>query len=120
MDFDQGTPIWRQLLDSFQRRIVAGTWPAGEQIPSVRELAADFGVNPNTVQKALAELERDGLAETRRGLGRYVTENTKMVRNLGTGLARSAAKDFIHTMKTLGFSQTEATELLQDNWKESD
>ena len=120
MEFDQGAPIWRQLLDGFQRRIVAGVWAPGSQVPSVRDLAAEFAVNPNTVQKALAELERAGLAETQRGLGRFVTEDKDVIRRLGEELAEAATKEFVRTMKTLGIDQAQAGDLLKRNWKEGD
>lgn len=118
MDFDVGVPIWRQLLDRFQRRIAAGQWPPGTQMPSVRDLATEHGVNPNTVQKALAELERAGIAETRRGMGRYVTDNAQTIRELGRALASDSARVFIVDMQTLGIDLSEAEEILRTQWKE--
>lgn len=118
MDFDVGVPIWRQLLDRFQRLIAAGQWPPGTQMPSVRDLATEHGVNPNTVQKALAELERAGIAETRRGMGRYVTDNAQTIRELGRALASDSARVFIADMQTLGIDLSEAEEILRTQWKE--
>mgnify|MGYP001578707251 CR=1 FL=1 len=66
MEFDPGQPIWLQLVREFTRRIATGAWPAGERVPSVRDLASELGVNPNTVQRALAELERTRLAVAER------------------------------------------------------
>lgn len=117
MNFDVGTPIWRQLFDEFSRLIAAGQWPPGSQIPSVRELAAAHGVNPNTVQKALVELERVGVAETRRGLGRYVTDNAAAIRSLGRRLACEAARIFVADMKTLAVDLPEAEALVKTQWK---
>ena len=66
MEFDPSVPIWLQLTGEFTRRVVTGSWPPGAKIPAVRELAVDLKVNPNTVQRALAELERSGLTRTER------------------------------------------------------
>ena len=71
MDFDASRPIWLQLREEFTRRIVIGRWAPGKQIPGVRELAVELGVNPNTVQRTLAELERDGLCRSERAVGRF-------------------------------------------------
>lgn len=117
MNFDVGTPIWRQLFDKFSRLIASGQWPPGEQIPSVRELATTHGVNPNTVQKALAELERVGVAETRRGMGRYVTDDTQPIRQLGQSLAREAARVFVADMKTLAIDLAQGEALVKTQWK---
>ena len=77
MDFDASRPIWLQLREEFTRRIVIGRWAPGKQIPGVRELAVELGVNPNTVQRTLAELERDGLCRSERAVGRFVTDALK-------------------------------------------
>jgi len=71
VDFDASRPIWLQLREEFTRRIVIGRWAPGKQIPGVRELAVELGVNPNTVQRTLAELERDGLCRSERAVGRF-------------------------------------------------
>lgn len=117
MEFDAGVPIWSQLLDRFQRRIVSGDWTPGSQVPTVRDLAADFGVNPNTVQKALAELERTGLAETRRGLGRFVTADLSAIGRVGRELASETTNNFVSTMKSLGLGKTETVELVEKIWE---
>ena len=70
--YDTNVPIYLQLIEKIQRMIVTGEWRAGERIPAVRELALAFGVNPNTMQRALAELERDGLLFSERTTGRYI------------------------------------------------
>ena len=70
---DSDRPIYAQLLELIQMRIISGHYPAGSRLPSVRELAAEAGVNPNTMQKAFSELERNGLIWTQRTAGRFVT-----------------------------------------------
>ena len=74
MEFDATRPIWLQLVAEFSRRIAVGLWPPGHRIPGVRDLAAELNVNPNTVQRSLAELERQSLCYTDRTAGRYVTD----------------------------------------------
>lgn len=75
MSVDDSRPIWIQLVDTFSHNIVTGKWPAGSQIPSVRELAIDAGVNPNTIQRSLSQLDTAGLTVTERTQGRFVTSD---------------------------------------------
>ena len=72
-------PIWLQLSQQLARRILVGAYPPGSRLPSVRELAAEAGVNPNTMQRALAQLEQDGLARADRTAGRLVTQDTAVL-----------------------------------------
>jgi DNA-binding transcriptional regulator YhcF (GntR family) len=85
MEFDTSSPIWVQLVGDFSRRIVTGEWPAGGRIPGVREIAVDVGVNPNTVQRALAEMEREGLCRSERTAGRFVTDDMQRIDRPGRG-----------------------------------
>ena len=80
-------PIYAQLVDQIQRMIVTGIFPAGSRLPSVRELAAEAAVNPNTMQRALVKLEEDGLLYTQRTSGRYVTEETERIMEVKRALA---------------------------------
>ena len=82
MDFDNNRPIYIQLLEDFKIKISTGEWEAGDKIDSVRNLATDYKVNPNTIQRALAELEREGLCESQRTIGRFVTEDEKKIKSL--------------------------------------
>ena len=85
-------PIWMQLSEQMARRIVAGQYPPGSKLPAVRELAADAGVNPNTMQRALAQLENDGLAVSNRTAGRMVTENIAAIEAVRRNMARQLAE----------------------------
>ncbi len=116
MDFDTSTPIWLQLVAEFTRRIATGAWPPGGKVPSVRELAAECGVNPNTVQRALAELERDHLAVAERTAGRFVTTDTDRVQTARLSLAAAAADAFVATARGLHLSPDAARTLLTDRW----
>ena len=105
-------PIYAQILERIQMQIVSGVYQPGTKIPSVRELAADAGVNPNTMQKALAELERSGLVMTQRTSGRVVTEDLNMIKETRNQLAGEQVKDFLNRMKDLGFNKEDIIDLL--------
>ena len=117
MQFDPSAPIWLQLVDEFVRRIVTGRWPSGEKIPAVRELAALLLVNPNTVQRALAELERRGLARSERTAGRFVTDDASLIDEARGDLAAGAAADYARRARRLGMSLTAARDLLGRQWQ---
>lgn len=116
-DLDNDRPIYLQLMERIQQDIVSGVYKAGDKLPSVRELAIDAAVNPNTMQKALSELERDGLVHSRRTSGRFITEDETMLKNLMDELASRHIQDFMEKMKQLGFQEKETLEKLQDTIK---
>lgn len=116
MHLDNSRPIWAQLVDEFRRRIVSGEWASGEKVPSVRELGIELGVNPNTVQKALGEVDRFGLTTTERTAGRFVTNDAVAIAAGRAALATSSADDFVASATRLGMSQGEAEALLAERW----
>lgn len=106
-------PIYAQIVEKLQMQIVSGACLPGSKLPSVRELAAEASVNPNTMQKAFTELERSGLIATQRTSGRFVTEDQNMITETRQALAREQIRQFIETMKKLGFSRNEILALLE-------
>ena len=120
MQFDTASPIWVQLVAEFSRRIVVGNWPAGSRVAGVRELAVDLGVNPNTVQRALAELEREGLARSERTAGRFVTSDEERINTVRAELAREAADDFVNRARGFGMQRTQARALIDERWDQHD
>lgn len=112
-DLDSDRPIYAQLLERIQFQIVSGVYRAGDKLPSVRELAAEASVNPNTMQKAFAELERSGLIVTRRTSGRFVTEDTDMIAQIRTGLAKEEINAFLARMQDLGYSTGDIIRLIE-------
>ncbi|GAA4522786.1 GntR family transcriptional regulator [Brachybacterium paraconglomeratum] len=120
MQFDSSLPIWMQLVTEFSRRIVVGQWPAGVRIPGVRGLAADLGVNPNTIQRALSELEREGLCRSERTSGRFVTEDADRIDRLRADLAEEAADVFIEHAHGFGMGRVQAQQLLSERWEHHD
>ena len=111
-NLDSDRPIYAQLLERIQLQIVSGTYGPGDKLPSVRELAAEASVNPNTMQKAFAELERSGLIVTKRTSGRFVTEDKNMITQIRTQLAKEEINAFIAKMKELGFEKKDIITLL--------
>ena len=112
-EFQDHLPIYAQLMDTLKRRIITGRYLPGEKLPSVRELAAEAGINPNTVQRAFSELEREGLIYTQRATGKYVTENADEIKTARQELAKSQVADFLTTMQSLGYSVGDVIVLLQ-------
>jgi len=116
MEIDESRPIWAQLVDEFCRRIAAGEWPSGCRLPSVRELALDLGVNPNTVQKALAEVDRRGLTSTERTSGRFVTTDAAAISAARQAIAAETVDGFALMLSGLGMGLAEASDLLARRW----
>lgn len=114
---DSDRPIYAQLVERIQMQIVSGLYNPGDKLPSVRELAAVAAVNPNTMQKAFAELERSGLIITQRTNGRTVTEDAELIRNTRQLLAKDHLSDFFTKMKELGFGKEEILELVSNSYE---
>lgn len=112
-DFNTTTPIYVQIIEQIKLRIAIGEYKTGEKLLSVRELAAEAEVNPNTMQKALSELERDGLLYTQRTAGRFITGDGSVISNLRERLAGEQLDTFLTQMKKLGYTPEEAMELLK-------
>ncbi len=113
MDFElqSSRPIWQQLAEQLGRRIVTGVYPPGSRFPTVRELAAEAGVNPNTMQRALGQLESEGLVITNRTAGRTVTEDAGVFDAMRKRLAAELREKYFSDMKELGFSRAQAAEI---------
>lgn len=118
MQFDTDRPIYLQILEDFKSKISSGLWQPGARIDSVRNLAKEYGVNPNTVQRALSELERDGLCKSQRTKGRFVTEDEKLIGSLSKNAFDLICDDFINSAKSLNIGKDEAIKGLIDYWEE--
>lgn len=114
---DNDRPLYLQLMERIQMDIISGKYSAGDKLPSVRDLALAASVNPNTMQKALSELERSGLVYSQRTSGRFITENQEMLQKLKYSLAGEHIKEFINKMKSLGFDEEELCNLLNETLK---
>ena len=111
--FSDDVPLYQQIMDGIKQRIATGDWAPGQKLPSVRELAVEAGVNPNTMQKALAELEREGLLYAKRTAGRFVAERDEITEGLQEEMLQSYVKEFLDNMESLGYSLKDAAALLQ-------
>ena len=107
-------PIFIQIIEKIQMDIISGLYDPGDKLPSVRDLAQEASVNPNTMQKALSELERTGLVYSQRTSGRFITEDTVMIDNLKSELAREIITQFLDNMEKLGIEKEEAISLISE------
>lgn len=107
-------PIYTQLLEELKRRIVSGYYQPGEKLLPVRELAQEAKVNPNTMQKALAELERQDLVFAVRTTGRYITEDTSLIENTKEEFAAFHVRTYYNEMKALGYQKEAMIQLISD------
>jgi len=112
--FDNERPIYIQLVEKIRVEIVSGSLKLGERLPSVRELALIASVNPNTMQKALVELENEGLIYTQRTNGKFVTEDKKIIEKIKKELAKEKINNYLNDMKNIGISYEEAITYLQE------
>ena len=115
--FHSNKPIYLQIVDKLELEILSGKLPPGEKIPSVREMALEAAVNPNTMQRALQELENRGLATTQRTSCRLVTQDESAIARARQRIAENSIREFINEMKSLGFSQEETWEIMKEEWK---
>ena len=113
-------PIYAQIIEEIQRRIISGEYSAGQRMPSVRELAAQAEVNPNTMQKALAEMEQKGLLYSQRTSGRFVTEDQEMIEEIKKSLAKEQIIAFVENMRQLGFNTEDILAQVQKIVKEEE
>ena len=117
-NLDSGLPIYSQLIEQLQCRIVSGAYVPGSRMASVRDLANEASVNPNTMQRAMTELERLGLIYTERTNGRYITENKELIAMTKKQIALEKIGSFIDQMRELGYKKEETLELMEEASRE--
>ena len=115
--FSNDAPIYAQLIGQIRAGIVSGAFSPGERLPSVRDLAMEAGVNPNTMQRALAELERTGLVYTQRTAGRFVTEDAAVIDSAKQELAHQQVGAFLRRMERMGYDREQTAQLVR-SWEE--
>lgn len=116
--FDEDTPIYLQIIDHFKAQIASGALPPGEKLASVRDLAMEAQVNPNTMQKALAELEREGYLYSKRTAGRFVSENHGQRDDLQHEMMMAQLDNFVANMKKLGYSLSDTQKIFLEYCQE--
>ncbi len=112
--FDNNIPIYIQLLEYMKIYLISGVFKCGEKLPSVREFATTFKVNPNTMQKALAELESMNLIYTERTNGKYVTKNQEIINRLKDEYALTLAESYYNGMKRIGLGKADSIKYLEE------
>lgn len=112
-NFDPAIPIYTQIVERFKRLIFRGQFGPGEKVLPVRELALELGVNPNTLQRAMSELEREGLLYTERTAGRFVTNDSALITALREELIASMVQGFIEELRGIGCSQADIERLIK-------
>ncbi len=118
-NLDSSRPIYAQIVEKVSLDIVSGKYQPGDKLPSVRDLAAQAGVNPNTMQKALSELERENLVDSARTSGRFITEDKAMIEKMREELASTQIKEFLNKMSQMGFDYEKTITLLEKLGKEN-
>lgn len=113
-EFKDDRPIYLQLIEQIELRIISGVYRSGDKLPSVRDMASEASVNPNTMQKALAELERTGLVYSQRTSGRFITDDISKIKAVQNDLARDKSQNFLETMKKIGFNKKETIKILEE------
>lgn len=103
MKFDSNLPIYLQIMDEIKRLIITDVYTPSQKIPSVRELAVSFGVNPNTVQRALSELEREGLLNSERTSGRFICNDITLIQKLKKNMIEQKTDQYIDEVRMFGF-----------------
>ena len=116
-NLDSDRPIYLQLMERIQHDIISGTYKPGDKLPSVRELAMEASVNPNTMQKAMTELERQGIVYSQRTSGRFISEGGEVMSNLKKELQQQYIEQFVENMKKLGIEPNETLNYLNDYLK---
>lgn len=115
-DLDNKRSIYSQIIERIRTRIVTGQYPPGGKLPSVRDLAEEAGVNPNTMQRALSELERTGVIYSQRTSGRFVTEDENMIRTMKEESAKEAVAEFLEKIRDLGIEKDTILNLIEEQY----
>ncbi|HOO08241.1 MAG TPA: GntR family transcriptional regulator [Ruminococcus sp.] len=110
--FTNDKPVYVQIIDELMSRIASGVYQPGERIPSVRDLAEEARVNPNTMQRALAEIERSGYIISLRTSGRFITEDSELIAQLSNQRADEVIGSFCETIRKMGISPEQAIEMI--------
>lgn len=116
-EFNDDMPIYLQIINIIKAKIASGELKPKEKLKSVRELALEAGVNPNTMQKAMTELERQGIVYSQRTSGRFISESGEVMSNLKKELQQQYIEQFVENMKKLGIEPNETLNYLNDYLK---
>ncbi|WP_411679560.1 GntR family transcriptional regulator [Clostridium thailandense] len=118
LNFEQKVPIYMQIMNLIKRDIVTKALKPGDKLPSVREMAGELKVNPNTLQRAYQELEREGITYTQRGMGTFVMEDEEVITELKKEMSKEIINNFLVGMKSIGFSAKEILKIVEEKVRE--
>ena len=118
--FDTNSPIYLQIVESFKSSILSGELAPNSKVLPVRDLALEAGVNPNTMQKALVELERLELVRTERTSGRFITDNNDQIEKMRKDVADAEIKSFIQRMEKLGYDKNSLLSIIEKALKQEE
>lgn len=113
MNFDANIPIYLQIMDDFKKQIIKGVYQQGDKVASVRDLAVKYGVNPNTVQRSLSELERAGLLYSERTSGRYISQDEAMINGLKNAYATMILDECINQLHDLNIDDVQILDMMK-------
>ncbi|GMK42944.1 GntR family transcriptional regulator [Paenibacillus glycanilyticus] len=116
--FDNNMPIYIQIMNYVKKQIITGRLNPGDKIESVRDMALELQINPNTIQRTFQELEREGIVETRRGLGRFVTSRESTIMQIKKEMAGELLERFVQGMRELGFEKDDIVAIVKDAVKD--
>jgi DNA-binding transcriptional regulator YhcF (GntR family) len=116
--FDENIPIYLQIIDMIKKQLISNALESGNRLPSVRELSKQLEVNPNTVQRAYAEMEREGLVYTQRGQGTFIVDEPETISKLREEITERKMATFIKEMEEIGFSHNELLERISNYLRE--
>ena len=118
--YENDRPIYLQVIEDISRRLIQGELALGEKLPSVRELAVQYQINPNTASRVYKEMESQGLCYTRRGMGTFITEDSGMIKTLQKEMAENCLDTFLQGMQAIGISLDEMIQLLRERYAKED
>lgn len=110
---DERYPIYLQIVNDIKKKIAKGEISPGEKLASVRETAATYGVNPNTIQRVYQELEREGVINTKRGMGSFATDDEDLIKNIKESMAKELINNFLNEMNGLGYAYKDILKMVE-------
>ena len=113
MEYNNNLPIYLQVINQIKKDMIQGRLPMGEKLPSTRELAVQYQINPNTAARVYQEMEQAGMCCTKRGLGTFVTEDVEVIKTMKEEMAKELLDGFVKEMTELGFSKEELIKIIE-------
>ena len=113
MEYNNNLPIYLQVINQIKKDMIQGRLPMGEKLPSTRELAVQYQINPNTAARVYKEMEQAGMCCTKRGLGTFVTEDMEVITKMKEEMAGELLENFVQEMQDLGFTKEELIAIIE-------